>query len=118
MSETGQRPPSVPAVKNIRPRPQLLRFRSRLAEEKACTLCAKTGCEQAQHALHTELWSSLNQLVGAGKQRGRNCESELLGSLHVDAELHFCDQLHRQVGGFFAVENAAGIDPDLAVHLR
>ena len=63
--------------------------------------------------------SEENEQVAAGSsERGRNSEAELLGSLHVDAELHFCDQLHRQISWFFAIVNAAGIDPDLAERLR
>jgi len=61
------------------------------------------------------LASGRTHLVGGGQQRFRDGEAERLGSLEVDDEIDFCDLLHREVGGFVALENAPSIDASLAV---
>src|SRR5207244_3922124 len=53
--------------------------------------------------------------VGATEQRERESDSERLGGLEVDVELDFCGLLDRQIGWFFALENAAGVDASQAV---
>ena len=62
-------------------------------------------------------WRRLfDHLVGAGKQRRRHGEAEGLGSLQVDDRLVLGRRLHRQVGRFFALEDAvdvAGGTPEL-----
>src|SRR5207249_3600689 len=49
-----------------------------------------------------------NYLVGADQQGSRNGEPERPGGLHVDVQLDFRGLLDWQVGGLFALENAAG----------
>jgi len=44
--------------------------------------CAKSGFEQAQQDLSTELL--LNHLVGAGEHRGWDGQAKRLGSLEID----------------------------------
>src|SRR5690348_3003188 len=62
--------------------------------------------------------SLFDQLVGAALQRHRNGEAERLRGLEVDDELDFRGLLNRQVGWLFALEDAAGVDADLAKQLR
>src|SRR5262249_15510480 len=60
---------------------------------------------------------SLNDLVGGGQQRFRNCEAERLGGFEVDGQLDFYSLLDRQIGWFLAFENAPGIDANLVVRI-
>jgi hypothetical protein len=60
----------------------------------------------------------LNYLVGGGQQRFRDGDAKRLGRLEVDDELEPGWLHDRQVGGLDAIENAAGIDADLTIHVR
>ena len=55
--------------------------------------------------------------VGARLHCCRHVEAERLGRLQIDVELDFAGLLNRQVGGFFALENPAGIIARQAVCL-
>src|SRR5215471_8556284 len=60
---------------------------------------------------------SLDHLVGAHKQSGWHSKAERLGSLEIDEQFDFRRLLHRQIGRLLALENPAGIDTGLAVHI-
>src|SRR3979490_721390 len=57
-------------------------------------------------------------LVGGGQERFREGDAERLGGLEIDDQLDLCDLLYREVRGFFALENAAGVNTDLAVRIK
>jgi hypothetical protein len=48
---------------------------------------------------------SVDYLVGARKQRRRDCQAERLCSPEIDDKLELRRLLDRQIGGFFAVKN-------------
>jgi hypothetical protein len=50
---------------------------------------------------------SFDHLIGGGGQRFRDGKAERLGGLQVDDQLDLHGLLHRQIGGLFALENAA-----------
>src|SRR6516162_6791504 len=60
----------------------------------------------------------LNHLIGAADERGRELESENLGSLQIDDELELRDQLDRQIRGLFAIEDSSGINASATMGLR
>ena len=41
-----------------------------------------------------------DHFVGTGEESRRHDKAERLGGLEVDAQLNFCDPLHRQSAGF------------------
>src|SRR5262245_39572888 len=55
---------------------------------------------------------SLDQLIGAQKDRGWRFESKRLCGLEVDHQLHFDRLLYRKVGWFFTFQDAPGILAD------
>src|SRR5215471_779497 len=57
--------------------------------------------------------ASLDHLVGADEQRGRNGKTQRPRSLEVDDKLEFSWLLNWQVGGLLAFENPADINADL-----
>src|SRR5262249_29566935 len=61
--------------------------------------------------------ASLENLVSTAGQWQRNCNAERAGGLHVDIQLDLGYLLDRQVGRFFALEYAAGVDASLTVRL-
>jgi hypothetical protein len=52
---------------------------------------------------------SLNDLVGAGEERGRNRDAERLRRLPVDDELELGRELDRQITGLFALDDPGDI---------
>jgi hypothetical protein len=52
-----------------------------------------------------------NHLIGATKERERDGEAECVSRLEVNDKLDFRDLLHRQAGGFFALEDATVLMP-------
>ena len=54
--------------------------------------------------------ASLDHLVGACEQRRRHVEAKRPGGLEIDYQLDFGGLLHRKIGWFFALEDAAGVD--------
>jgi hypothetical protein len=58
---------------------------------------------------------SFDHLVGTADQRKRDDEAERLGGLEVDDQFHLGGLLDRQIGGFFALENTAGICASLSI---
>ena len=61
---------------------------------------------------------SLNHVVGAAKERGREGDAEGFGCLEVDKQLDFRDLLDRQISRLGALDYASGIDASLTVRLR
>jgi len=59
-----------------------------------------------------------DQLVGAPGQVERNGDAECLGCLEIDDHLDCRRPLDRQVAGFFALENAAGVNAGSIVGFR
>src|SRR5262249_46083760 len=60
----------------------------------------------------------LDHLVSAGEQRRRHGEADRPGSLQIDDELELGGLQDREVCWFFALEDAAGINTDLAIAIR
>ena len=58
-----------------------------------------------------------DHFVGAAKKCGRECETEGLGSLEIYHCLIFCWRLYREVGRFFALENAVNVTRRAAVRI-
>src|SRR5262249_22080935 len=56
--------------------------------------------------------------VGEGEQRGRHGQAQRLGGLEIDDKLELGWQLHRQVGGLLALENATRISTYKPVSVR
>jgi len=61
---------------------------------------------------------SLDHIIGAQVERGRECYSKRFGSPKVDHQLEFGRLLDRQVGWFFALENATSINAYKPVSVR
>jgi hypothetical protein len=70
---------------------------------------AITGREQMR-----QIEPLFDHLIGAADKRQRHGDAERLGRLEVDDQLELGSVLDRQVGRLVTLENAAGVDPDLA----
>src|SRR5450432_2657664 len=55
---------------------------------------------------------SLDHFVGAREKSIRHGQSECLGGLEINDQLHLCGLNDRQVGRLLTLENPAGIDAD------
>src|SRR5262245_29807226 len=60
---------------------------------------------------------SFDHLVSAGEERRWHREAKGFGGVHVDDQLDLGSEVHRQLGGLLALENAASVSPDSAVAL-
>jgi hypothetical protein len=79
------------------------------------------------HALQQRTDSALQQkiyfqglfdhVVRERQQRIRNGNANSPGSREVDNQLEFCRLFNRQVGWFFAFEDAAGVDAGLLIYI-
>jgi hypothetical protein len=58
----------------------------------------------------------LDHLVGAGKDRLRDCQCDCLGGLQVGDQLKCGRVLDREIGRLGAVEDLSGVDADLSVY--
>src|SRR6516165_9252525 len=77
-----------------------------------CPLCAKSGL------MHRSKISLFDHLVGVGKQHRRHGEAKHSGSLGVDDQIELAGLHHGQVRGLGALEDAAGIDTELAKRIH
>src|SRR5262245_3075244 len=68
-----------------------------------------SGCEQSQQRS-----ALLDHLVGEQLYRVRHLDAECPSRLQVDDELELGRLQDRQIGGFCALEDLAGVDADLA----
>src|SRR6516164_4451980 len=68
-------------------------------------LCANSGREQVQQDCYL-----LDDLVGAGEQRGRHFEAEHPCGLSINDELELAHLLDRQFPWLCTLEDATGID--------
>src|SRR5262245_25240221 len=64
-----------------------------------------------------DIGTLFDHLVDARLHCRRHIEAERLGGLQIDVELDFASLLDWQVGGFFALENPAGVIARQAVRL-
>src|SRR6516165_5646592 len=64
------------------------------------------------------LAASLDDLVGATRQRKRDSDAEHLGGLEVQEQFNFRDLLDRQLARLCAFENPAGINADRSICVR
>src|SRR5262249_52548750 len=60
---------------------------------------------------------SLDHLVGAGEQRGRDFQAERLGGLQIKDELDFRGLLDRQIGRFLTLQNPTDVNARQTVHI-
>src|SRR6516165_410324 len=138
----GMTMPRIPASLMLRSTmmtvsaPAISSFRGSLPHptQQLCTLRVRRHRRLTQHSLPGGLlgptWAglapadrasfcwrlpSLDNLVGAAEQRDRHRDAERLGGLHVDGQLDFRHLLHRQVGQLRTFEDAADVNPNLAV---
>src|SRR5215475_2961973 len=58
---------------------------------------------------------SFDHLVGDGEHAGRDGQGERLGGPHIDYQLELGRLHHRQVAGFVTAQDAADIEPGLAI---
>jgi hypothetical protein len=70
-------------------------------------------CHKATFALQQTFL--FDHLVGAAGERQRDGDAERPGGLGIDDEVELGRLHDRQVAGLLALENAAGIDSDLAI---
>src|SRR6516162_7600159 len=61
---------------------------------------------------------SLDHLVGARDERRRYVKAERLCRLEINDEVELGWPDHRQLGWFFALEDTAGVDAELARYFR
>ena len=59
---------------------------------------------------------SLDDLGGAGENRGRDRQPERSGGLEIDDQFECGRLLDRQIGRFGALQDFSGINTDLAIH--
>src|SRR6516165_10005216 len=60
--------------------------------------------------------ASLDDLVGASEDRGRNREAEFFSGFEIDHQLEPRRLLHRQIGGLGAVEDPSRVNAVLAIY--
>src|SRR6516225_6267313 len=60
---------------------------------------------------------SLDHLVGNGKHAGRRRQAERLRRFEIEHEFELGRLQHRQIGGFGALENPAGVGANLTIHV-
>ena len=70
------------------------------------------------------LHGSLDHIIGAGKQRRRNCQAKRLGRGEIDDKLKFCRLLDWDVARFCPVQNLVDVifvgsrSPSASVRMR
>src|SRR6516164_7445999 len=75
-------------------------------------------CQKRTKCIAAKKSDLFDHLVGDGEQRWRHGEAKHPCGLRVNDKLKFCRLYHRQVGGFFALEDSAGIDAELTLSIR
>ena len=78
-------------------------------DSPGCSRSRAFSCARPPWAKRGSRARTFNYLVGAGEHRRRNSNAKRLSGLEVDRHLVFCRCLHRQVGGFLALENAIDV---------
>src|ERR1700730_1592810 len=77
------------------------------------------SCQLRTPALQQQRWTGCNDLldnlVGAGEQRRRHVDAERLGGYKIDDHFESRRLHHWKVGGLLALNDAAGIEADLAI---
>src|SRR5262245_9699891 len=84
-------------------------------------------CQKRTHAVQERMSAKgqqqtsritlFNHLVGAADECLRYRQAKFFGGLQIDDKLDLVGLLDGKLGGLFALENPAGVNPDSPIHI-